>query len=92
MTVEDHGTEAMALPKRFENNGLILEFLLLEELPNMARESLLPRSFVDPSKYWVFYLTVSLHLSNMYVLSLHLLLRRLVCLGNHIKFLVTPLF
>ena len=45
MTVEDHGTEAMALPKRFENNCLILEYLLLEELPNMARESLLPRSF-----------------------------------------------
>ena len=45
MTVEDHGTETMALPKRFENNGLILEYLLLEELPNMARESLLPRSF-----------------------------------------------
>ena len=45
MTVEDHGTEVMALPKRFENNGLILEYLLLEELPNMAHESLLPRSF-----------------------------------------------
>ena len=42
MTVEDHGTEAMALPKRFENNGLILEYLLLEKLPNMAHESLLP--------------------------------------------------
>ena len=33
------------LKSPFYPNGLILEDLLLEELPNMARESLLPRSF-----------------------------------------------
>ena len=31
MTVEDHGTEAMALPKDSENKVLISEHLLLEE-------------------------------------------------------------
>lgn len=46
MTVEDHGTEAVALPKDFENGGLISEYLLLEELPTTANEPPLPRSLI----------------------------------------------